>query len=113
MTFEEFAAARLPAVLRFAAVLTGDHGLAEDVVQEVLIRANGRWEPALLPEALSSLPGAEWQPGLGERRAGCATVEGRRLRDRARPGYDRVAGGGSRSGRPDRRRGIGARALAP
>jgi RNA polymerase sigma-70 factor (sigma-E family) len=44
MTFEEFAAARLPAVLRFAAVLTGDHGLAEDVVQEVLIRANGRWE---------------------------------------------------------------------
>ena len=44
MTFEEFAAARLPAVLRFAAVLTGDRGLAEDVVQEVLIRANGRWE---------------------------------------------------------------------
>jgi RNA polymerase sigma-70 factor (sigma-E family) len=43
MTFEEFAAARLPAVLRFAAVLTGDRGLAEDVVQEVLIRANGRW----------------------------------------------------------------------
>jgi RNA polymerase sigma-70 factor (sigma-E family) len=44
MTFEEFAAARLPAVLRFAAVLTGDRGLAEDVVQEVLIRAHGRWE---------------------------------------------------------------------
>ncbi len=44
MTFEEFAAARLPAVLRFAAVLTGDRGLAEDVVQEVLIRANARWQ---------------------------------------------------------------------
>ncbi|HEY5353639.1 MAG TPA: SigE family RNA polymerase sigma factor [Streptosporangiaceae bacterium] len=44
MTFEEFAAARLPAVLRFAAVLTGDRSLAEDVVQEVLIRANGRWQ---------------------------------------------------------------------
>ena len=44
MTFEEFAAARLPAVLKFAAVLTGDRGLAEDVVQEVLIRANARWE---------------------------------------------------------------------
>jgi RNA polymerase sigma-70 factor (sigma-E family) len=44
MTFEEFAAARLPGVLRFAAVLTGDRGLAEDVVQEVLIRANGRWQ---------------------------------------------------------------------
>jgi RNA polymerase sigma-70 factor (sigma-E family) len=43
VTFEEFAAARLPAVVRFAVVLTGDRGLAEDVVQEVLIRANGRW----------------------------------------------------------------------
>jgi RNA polymerase sigma-70 factor (sigma-E family) len=44
MTFEEFAAARLPAVLRFAAVLTGDRGLAEDVVQEVLARAIARWQ---------------------------------------------------------------------
>ncbi|HEY6274697.1 MAG TPA: SigE family RNA polymerase sigma factor [Streptosporangiaceae bacterium] len=44
MTFEEFVAARLPAVLKFAAVLTGDRGLAEDVVQEVLIRAEGRWQ---------------------------------------------------------------------
>jgi RNA polymerase sigma-70 factor (sigma-E family) len=44
VTFEEFAAARLPVVLKFAAVLTGDRGLAEDVVQEVLIRANARWQ---------------------------------------------------------------------
>jgi RNA polymerase sigma-70 factor (sigma-E family) len=44
MTFEEFAVARLGAVQRFAAVLTGDRALAEDVVQEVLIRAHGRWE---------------------------------------------------------------------
>jgi RNA polymerase sigma-70 factor (sigma-E family) len=44
MTFEEFAAARLPAALRFAGVLTGDRALAEDVVQEVLLRANGRWQ---------------------------------------------------------------------
>jgi len=42
--FEEFAAARLPAVLRFAGVLTGDRALAEDVVQEVLIRASRRWD---------------------------------------------------------------------
>jgi hypothetical protein len=40
-------------------------------------------------------------------------VQGRGLRDRARPGCDRVAGGGSRSGRPDRRRGIRTRALSP
>jgi RNA polymerase sigma-70 factor (sigma-E family) len=43
MTFEEFAAARLPAMLRFATVLAGDPGVAEDVVQEVLIRASRRW----------------------------------------------------------------------
>ena len=43
MEFEEFAAHRLPAVLRFAAVLTGDRAQAEDVVQEVLIRAYPRW----------------------------------------------------------------------
>ena len=43
MTFEEFAATRLDAVVRFAAVLTNDRGLAEDVVQEVLIRAHQRW----------------------------------------------------------------------
>jgi RNA polymerase sigma-70 factor (sigma-E family) len=44
MRFEEFVAARLPAVLRFAGVLTADRALAEDVVQEVLIRANKRWD---------------------------------------------------------------------
>jgi RNA polymerase sigma-70 factor (sigma-E family) len=44
MRFEEFVATRLPAVLRFAGVLTADRALAEDVVQEVLIRASGRWD---------------------------------------------------------------------
>lgn len=44
MRFEEFAATRLPAVLRFAGVLTADRALAEDVVQEVLIRASTRWD---------------------------------------------------------------------
>jgi RNA polymerase sigma-70 factor (sigma-E family) len=43
MTFEEFAHARLPALLRYAAVLTGDRELARDVVQEVLTRALVRW----------------------------------------------------------------------
>lgn len=43
MTFEEFAVARLPELLRFAAVLTGDRALADDVVQEVLIRTSARW----------------------------------------------------------------------
>lgn len=43
LTFEEFAATRLPAVLAFAAVLTGQRATAEDIAQEVLIRAYARW----------------------------------------------------------------------
>lgn len=43
MTFEEYAAWRLPALLRYAAVLTGDRDLAQDIVQEVLARAHARW----------------------------------------------------------------------
>ncbi|HEY0640890.1 MAG TPA: SigE family RNA polymerase sigma factor [Pseudonocardiaceae bacterium] len=43
MTFDEFVAGRLPALLRYAAVLAGDRGLAEDVTQEVLLRAHQRW----------------------------------------------------------------------
>ena len=43
MTFEEFAAQRLPALLRFAAVLTGNRSQAEDLAQEVLVRAHSRW----------------------------------------------------------------------
>jgi RNA polymerase sigma-70 factor (sigma-E family) len=43
VTFEEFIATRLPDLLRHAAVLTGDRDLAQDVVQEVLARAQVRW----------------------------------------------------------------------
>jgi RNA polymerase sigma-70 factor (sigma-E family) len=43
MTFEEYVAWRLPALLRYAAVLTGDRDLAQDIVQEVLGRAHVRW----------------------------------------------------------------------
>jgi len=41
--FEAFVTARGPALLRFAFMLTRDAGLAEDLVQEALIRAYGRW----------------------------------------------------------------------
>jgi RNA polymerase sigma-70 factor (sigma-E family) len=44
MTFEEFLASRLGALLRYAAVVSCDRHLAEDVVQDVLLRAHGRWE---------------------------------------------------------------------
>jgi RNA polymerase sigma-70 factor (sigma-E family) len=43
VTFEQFAIARLPSLLRYAVVLTGDRELAQDVVQEVLARAQVRW----------------------------------------------------------------------
>ncbi len=43
MRFEEFTQARLPALPRYAAVLTGNRELAQDVVQEVLTRALVRW----------------------------------------------------------------------
>jgi RNA polymerase sigma-70 factor (sigma-E family) len=44
MTFEEFAAARLPALLAFATVLSGQRATAEDIAQEVLIRTHSKWD---------------------------------------------------------------------
>ncbi|MGN9908625.1 SigE family RNA polymerase sigma factor [Phytohabitans sp. LJ34] len=43
MTFEEYVAVRLPALLRQATVLAGDPHAAEDVVQDVLVKAQPRW----------------------------------------------------------------------
>ncbi|RZS40979.1 RNA polymerase sigma-70 factor (sigma-E family) [Herbihabitans rhizosphaerae] len=43
MTFEEFLAAELPGLTRFSAVLTGNRHLAEDVLQDALVRAHARW----------------------------------------------------------------------
>jgi RNA polymerase sigma-70 factor (sigma-E family) len=44
VTFEEFADAKLDALLRFATVLTNDRALGEDLVQDVMVRAHARWE---------------------------------------------------------------------
>ena len=43
MSFEEFAAARLAALLRYAVLLSGDREEARDIVQEVLTRALVKW----------------------------------------------------------------------
>lgn len=43
MTFEEYAFARSPALMRLARLLTGDEHRAEDLVQEALARAYARW----------------------------------------------------------------------
>lgn len=43
MTFDDFVGLRLAALLRYATVLTCDPHLAEDITQEVLLRAQSRW----------------------------------------------------------------------
>lgn len=41
--FDDYVAAELDALLRYATALSGDPHLAQDVVQEVLLRVRGRW----------------------------------------------------------------------
>jgi RNA polymerase sigma-70 factor (sigma-E family) len=41
--FEQYVEARGPSLLRLAVVLTGDHHLAQDLVQTALAQAYGRW----------------------------------------------------------------------
>ena len=43
MTFDQFIRTRLAPLLRFATMLCIDPGLAEDLIQDVLIKAHGRW----------------------------------------------------------------------
>ncbi|WIX92997.1 SigE family RNA polymerase sigma factor [Amycolatopsis sp. DG1A-15b] len=43
MQFEEFTREQLPGLVRFAAVLTGDRELAQDVVQDALVHAHRAW----------------------------------------------------------------------
>jgi RNA polymerase sigma-70 factor (sigma-E family) len=43
VSFDEFVTDRLAALLRYAAVLSGDREIAQDIVQEVMIRAHRRW----------------------------------------------------------------------
>jgi RNA polymerase sigma-70 factor (sigma-E family) len=44
MTFEDFATARLPALLRYGVLLTRDPEQARDLVQDVLARVIPRWK---------------------------------------------------------------------
>lgn len=41
--FEEFAADRLPALTRYATMLVGSRELAEDVVQDALVKTHAKW----------------------------------------------------------------------
>ena len=54
VTYEEFARTRLPALLRFAVMLTGDPHTAADIVQDTMVRAHLKWRQvsaAQSPEA--------------------------------------------------------------
>jgi len=42
--FEEFAADRLPALTRYATMLAGSREVAEDVVQDALVKAHAKWK---------------------------------------------------------------------
>ena len=44
MTFEEYVLARGAALVRFARLLTGDDHRAEDLVQDVLVKAYVNWK---------------------------------------------------------------------
>lgn len=43
MSFEQYATARLPVLLRTAEVICRDRYLAEDLVQDVLVKLHSRW----------------------------------------------------------------------
>jgi RNA polymerase sigma-70 factor (sigma-E family) len=43
LTYEEFVDSRLPALLRYAVMLTGDPHLAQDLVQETMVRVQLNW----------------------------------------------------------------------
>jgi RNA polymerase sigma-70 factor (sigma-E family) len=43
MTYDEFVAARLQPLLRYAVMLTGDPHLAEDLVQDTMVRVQLHW----------------------------------------------------------------------
>ena len=44
LSFEQFAQARLPALLRYAAALTDDREQSHDIVQEVMVRVFRDWD---------------------------------------------------------------------
>ena len=50
MDYDEFAASRLPALLRFAVMLTGDPDTAADVVQDAMVKAHVSWRRVVASE---------------------------------------------------------------
>jgi RNA polymerase sigma-70 factor (sigma-E family) len=51
VTYEEFVNSRLPALLRYALMLSGDPHTAADIVQETMIRVHIKWRQVTRAEA--------------------------------------------------------------
>ncbi|MBG0565038.1 SigE family RNA polymerase sigma factor [Actinoplanes aureus] len=84
MTFEEYAYARGPALIRLARLLCGDEHRAEDLVQDVLARAYARWgriartdRPDLYVRRMLVNAHHSWWRRLSNREATVATVADR------------------------------------
>ncbi|WP_305788645.1 SigE family RNA polymerase sigma factor [Symbioplanes lichenis] len=54
MTYEEFAGSRLSGLLRYAVMLTGDPHIAEDLVQETMVRVQLNWRRVARSESPDS-----------------------------------------------------------
>ncbi|MEV4509453.1 SigE family RNA polymerase sigma factor [Dactylosporangium sp. NPDC049525] len=90
MTFEEFLAAELPGLTRFAGALTGDRALAEDVLADALLAVGGRWSRiAGMDQPLAYVRRAVVNTFLSERRKAARRrtdpVGDHALLDRAEP----------------------------
>lgn len=75
MTYEEFATAALQPLLRYAVMLTGDPHLAQDLVQEVMVRVQLKWRrvartdvPDLYVKRMLTNAFVDWRRGTWLRR---------------------------------------------
>ena len=82
--FREFVTARWSALLRMAYLLTGDHGRAEDLVQNALVRVHRHWAKVLAEDDGSEERGPEAY--VRKTMVNLNTDWWRRLGSRERPG---------------------------
>jgi len=87
--FEEYVAARSSVLLRFAYVLCGDRHLAEDLVQEVLVKAHRRWSAIEVENPDAYLKRALVRAHVSwRRRRASSEIVSAALPDRAQRGFD-------------------------
>ncbi len=99
MTYDEFARSRLAPLLRYAVMLTGDPYLAEDLVQETLVRVQLKWRrvegadaPDLYVRRMLTNAFLDWRRGRWMQHIVLRDPPARRdavVRDHAESGADR------------------------